>query len=126
MKKSLVIALVVVLIGAISVPVAFALTETQKDELYDLYRQEYELRLQIVEKQKEAGLIADEVAEELKARLTDNWQHCQERMRQGDYAICPCLGYGGRGRGKGRLGGYRTCHFQTNAVNRWESAQSRK
>ena len=102
-------------------PVAFALTDTQKDELFNLYRQQHELRLQIVEKQQEAGLISDEAAGELKERFTENWQYHQERMNQGDYGYCPGLGYGGRGRFRGRRGAYGNCPYKYDAAQRWES-----
>jgi cytochrome c oxidase assembly factor CtaG len=62
MKKGVLITLLVALLLVLAVPVALALTDGQKAELEALYRQEHELRLQILEKQKEAGLIDEEQA----------------------------------------------------------------
>jgi type II secretory pathway component PulK len=96
MKKGVLITLLVALLLVLAVPVALALTDSQKTELESLYRQEHELRLQILEKQKEAGLIDEEQAEFFREKMEQRWQYRQERMAEGDYR------FGMRGRGPGR------------------------
>lgn len=96
MKKGVLITLLVALLLVLAVPVAFALTDSQKTELEALYRQQHELRLQILEKQKEAGLIDEEQAEFFREKMEQKWQYRQERMAEGDYS------FGMRRRGLGR------------------------
>jgi len=97
MKKGFMFAIVAVIILALAVPVALALTDGQKAELRDLYEQEYQLRLEVVDKQVETGLITPEEAESIKEQMAENWEFRQERMNDGVYLF-------GRGGGRGVFG----------------------
>ncbi len=111
MKKSLSIALVVALVLALAVPSALALTDNQKVELEKLYEQQYQLRLQILEKQVEVGIVETEDANLLKERMQERWEAQKQRMTEGDYSFGLGRG-GGRGRsfgGKGMGFGGRGC-----------------
>lgn len=101
MKKGLLIALVVVLLVAVMVPAALALTDTQKEELTDLYEQQHQIQQQILDKQVEAGLVDPEDAQQVQERMNQGWEYRQERMNEGEYGFGP-----GRrgGRGFGRQG----------------------
>lgn len=108
MKKGLIIGLVVVLVLLMAVPMAMAaLSESQKTELEALYRQQHELRLRILEKQAEVGLVAPEDADAIRERMQERWTAMQERMANGDYAFGP--GKMRRGGGFGRMGGRGGC-----------------
>jgi type II secretory pathway component PulK len=72
-EKGLLITLLVALLLVLVVPVALALTDSQKTELESLYRQQHELRLQILEKQKEAGLIDEEQDEFFREKMEQRW-----------------------------------------------------
>ncbi|NLN07771.1 MAG: DUF2680 domain-containing protein [Firmicutes bacterium] len=100
MKKSLVILLVVALLTVVAVPAALALTDSRKSELRELYEQMFGLREQIVDKQAEAGLITEEEAAQIKARLAEIHEYRRQQMDAGNYTF----GFGspGRGRGGGR------------------------
>lgn len=111
MKKGLLITVVAALLLALAVPVAQALTDSQKTELESLYRQEHALRLQILEKQVEAGLVDPEQAEFFREKMEQRWQYRQERMAEGEYRFG--LRQGGRGLGR-RGGGCGNCPQNTN------------
>jgi type II secretory pathway component PulK len=98
MKKGLMIALVALLVVAIAVPAAMALTDNQKAELEALYEQQHQLSQQILEKQVEAGLVDAEDAEAIRERMAQRWEYRQQRMSEGEYGF-------GRGRRGGRMGG---------------------
>lgn len=111
MKRGLVIAVVVALVLALAVPAALALTDSQKAELEELYRQQHELRLRILEKQVEAGLVDTEQAEFFRQKMERMWQYRQERMAKGEYGF----GFRRGGRGSfGRLGGCGNCPVNNN------------
>ncbi|NLN54298.1 MAG: DUF2680 domain-containing protein [Firmicutes bacterium] len=122
MKKGLILAAVLLLVLAAAVPAAGALTEKQKDELAKLYEEEHQLRLQIVEKQREAGLLSEENAQLLKERLQEQWQCRRQRMQEGDYSFGQYR-CGGRGRGQGRgCGGYGAYNQRRHAARPEQSA----
>ena len=102
MKKGFMLALVALIVLALAVPIAMALTDVQKTELKSLYEQEHQLRQQIIDKQVEAGLITPEDAANIKERMTKGWEFRQEQMTKGNYLFGP--GRGGRGLGFGRRG----------------------
>ncbi|MBS4021187.1 MAG: DUF2680 domain-containing protein [Dethiobacter sp.] len=109
MKKGLIVFLVVSLVLAVAVPVVLALTDSQKAELEALYEQEYEIKLQILDKQEESGLVNPEDAQSLRARLSQMWEVRKERMAEGNYSFGigrgDCHGAGGAGiRGGGMMG----------------------
>lgn len=87
MKKGLLITIAVVLMLMLVVPAALALTDNQKTELEALYRQQYELQLQILDKQVEAGLLDAEQAEFMRDKIEQRWQRRQERMAEGEYGF---------------------------------------
>ncbi|MCR3921737.1 MAG: YckD family protein [Firmicutes bacterium] len=82
MRKGFLLAVVVVLVLAMAVPAALALSDNQKVELQKLYEQQHQLRLQIVEKQAEGGIITKEEAATMKERMADGWEYQQERMSE--------------------------------------------
>ena len=86
MKKVIVIAMVMTVLLVLTVSAAFALTDDQKAELKELYQQEHQLRLQIMEKQVEAGLIDTEDAQALRERMEQRFEQRQEKMDKGDYS----------------------------------------
>ena len=121
MKKGLILAAVLLLVLAAAVPAAGALTEKQKDELAKLYEEEHQLRLQIVEKQRGAGLLSEENAQLLKERLQEQWQCRRQRMQEGDYSLASTDA--GRGRGQGRgCGGYGAYNQRRHAARPEQSA----
>jgi TPP-dependent indolepyruvate ferredoxin oxidoreductase alpha subunit len=88
MRKVLVIALVVALALALTVPAAaLTLTDGQKAELEGLYRQMHELRQQIFEKRVESGLISPEDAERHQERMEERWEAMQQRMAENNYEM---------------------------------------
>lgn len=93
MKKGAVIVLAVVLALAAMVPAALALTDNQKAELQSMYEQQHQLRLQILEKQVEAGLVEAEDAEAWRERMAEQWELRKQHMAAGDYNY----GFGRRG-----------------------------
>ncbi|HHX73320.1 MAG TPA: DUF2680 domain-containing protein [Firmicutes bacterium] len=97
MKKNLIILLVVALLTVVAVPAALALTDPQKNELRELYEQMFALREQIVDKQAEAGLITEEEAANIKARMAEAHEYRRQQMDAGNYRF----GAGGPGRGRG-------------------------
>jgi type II secretory pathway component PulK len=103
MKKGVLIALVVALMLAVMVPAALALTDNQKTELENLYEQQHTLRLQIMEKQAEFGVIDEEAATNFREKMAERWEYRKQRMAEGEYGF----GGGRRGgeRGFGRNGG---------------------
>jgi hypothetical protein len=108
MKKGLLITLVMALVLAIAVPVALAITDNQKAELDSLYEQQHQLRLQILDKQVEAGLVDSEDAQSFRERMQEQWELHQQRLADGDYSF----GFGRRGGGGGfgrRNGGCGNC-----------------
>jgi hypothetical protein len=106
MKKGLLIGVVTLLIIALAVPAALALTDNQKAELQTLYEQQHRLNQQILEKQVEAGLVNPEDAAAIRERMAERWEFRQERMSEGEYGFGG--GRGGFGRG-GRMGGRGGC-----------------
>lgn len=123
MKRWWIMAIAIMLVGAIAVPIAWAqnetaptpsntagiqLTESQKKELAELYSKIAELKKQIVDKYLEFGIINQERAEFMKQRID---QMEKFRAQQG---YIPGFGRGkfnggfGRRRGMG-FGGQ--CHF---------------
>ncbi|HZK23911.1 MAG TPA: DUF2680 domain-containing protein [Oscillospiraceae bacterium] len=122
MKKGLLLALVVMLVLAAAVPAAMALTDKQKDELAKLYEQEHQLRLQIVEKQAESGVLTKEDAKVMQERMTEQWQDHEKSMQEGNYSFGP-QGRGG-GRGGRRNGNCGNCPYnqQGSAVTPEQSA----
>lgn len=106
MKKGFMFAIVAVIILALAVPVALALTDGQKAALRDLYEQEYQLRQEIVNEQVEAGLITPEDVANIKEQMAENWELRQERMNDGVYLFGRGGGRGGFGR---RGGGWGRC-----------------
>lgn len=101
MKKGMLIALVVALVLAFAVPAALALTDNQKVELEKLYEQQHQLRLQILEKQVETGIVETEEASLFKERMQERWEAQKQRMTEGDYNFGFRRGGGGRGMGFG-------------------------
>jgi len=96
MKRTLVIIGALIVIMAIAVPAALAITEPQRTELTALHRQMHELRLQILDKQVEAGLVTAADAAEIRERMEQSWASKLERMNEGDFAF-------GQGRGGGSM-----------------------
>ncbi len=85
---------------ALAVPSALALTDKQQ-ELRTMYGQMHELRLQILDKQVEAGLITAEDSVVRRERMVERWARQQERFAAGDFT----MGWGnmmGNGQGGGR------------------------
>jgi len=107
MKKTLIIIAALVVIMAVAVPVALAMTEPQKTELTALHQQMYELRLQILDKQVEAGLVKAEDAAAIRERMEQSWATKLERMAEGDFAFGQ--GRGGGSMMRGLLGGGNGC-----------------
>ncbi len=120
MKKGLVIGLVAVLVLLAAVPMALALTDSQKSELQELYRQQHELRLRILEKQAEFGLVDPEDAQNFRQRMQERWEIMRQRMEEGDFPFGP--GKMGRRGGFGRMGrgGCGNCPAPTGFNNRPE------
>lgn len=94
MKKTLIIIAALVVIMAVAVPAALAMTEPERAELTALHEQMHELRLQILDKQVEAGLVTAEDAAEIRERMEQTWATKLERMSQGDFAFGPRQGGG--------------------------------
>jgi hypothetical protein len=103
MKRGLVIGLVAVLVLLAAVPMAMAaLNDTQKAELEALYRQQHELRLRILDKKTEFGLIDPEDAQKFRERMQERWEIMQQRMEDGEFSFGP--GKMGRRGEFGRMG----------------------
>lgn len=107
MKKGVLIALVVALMLAVMVPAALALTGNQKTELENLYEQQHALRLQILEKEAEFGVIDEDTAASFREKMAERWEYKKQRMAEGEYGFGGGRrgGFGGGGRGLGRNGG---------------------
>ncbi|MBS3937181.1 MAG: DUF2680 domain-containing protein [Peptococcaceae bacterium] len=100
MKKWIFVALAAVVVLALAVPSALALTDKQQ-ELRAMYGQMHELRLQILDKQVEAGLITADDAVAMRERMAERWESQEERFAAGDFT----MGRGfmmGNGQGGGR------------------------
>jgi hypothetical protein len=69
------------------VPMALALTDNDKVELEELYRQAHELRQLILEKQADLGLVDSEKAQAVRERMEQQWEFRQQRMTEGDYSF---------------------------------------
>jgi hypothetical protein len=87
MKKGLIIGLVALLVLAVAVPMALALTDNDKAELEGLYRQAHELRQLILQKQADLGLVDSEKAQAVRERMEQQWEFRQQRMTEGDYSF---------------------------------------
>ncbi|MBS4022112.1 MAG: DUF2680 domain-containing protein, partial [Dethiobacter sp.] len=85
----------------IAVPVAMAsLADSDKAELEGLYRQQHQLRLQILQKQADFGLMDQEQAAAMRERMEQQWKIREQKMAEGDYF------YGRMGR-RGGFKGFR-------------------
>ena len=107
MKKTIIIIAALVVTMAIAVPSVLAMTEPQKAELTALYQQMHELRIRILDKQVEAGLVNAEDAAAIRARMEQSWATKLERMALGDFAFGQ--GRGGGSMMRGILGGANGC-----------------
>jgi len=107
MKKTLIIIGALVVIMAVVVPAALAMTDPQQAELTALHQQMHELRLQILDKQVEAGLVKAEDAAEIRERMEQSWATKLERMAEGDFAFGQ--GQGGGFMMRGAFGGGNGC-----------------
>lgn len=93
MKKTMIIIAALVVTIAIAVPSVLAMTEPQKAELTAMYQQMHELRIRILDKQVEAGLVNAEDAVSIRERMEQSWATRQERMALGEFSF----GLGRRG-----------------------------
>lgn len=107
MKRLYIVILAVALILGLAVPTALAaLTDNQQSELEALYAEQHQLRLRILEKQVEFGLVTPADAEQIRSRMEERWERRQQKMAEGDFVF----GFGKnaeeflRRRGQGRCG----------------------
>lgn len=107
MKKTMIIIAALVVTMAIAVPSVLAMTEPQKAELTALYQQMHELRIRILDKQVEAGLVNAEDAAAIRERMEENWATKLERMALGEFSFG--LRRGGGPMLRGILGGGNCC-----------------
>jgi hypothetical protein len=88
MKRLYIIILAAALVLGLAVPTALAaLTDNQKSELEALYAEQHQLRLRILEKQVEFGLVTPEDADQIRGRMEDRWARRQQKMAEGDFAF---------------------------------------
>lgn len=98
MKKVAWTAVIVALVLAMAVPAALAVSENRESELQALYEQMHELRLKILEKQVEAGLIDEGDAAVVREKMQERWEWLKQRMEEGDFSCEPrgCMMRGGK------------------------------
>lgn len=89
MKKVVWTAVVAALILVVAVPAALAVSDSQKTELLTLYEQMHELRLKIIEKQVEAGLVTGDDAASIREHMQERWEWHKQRMEEGDFSMGP-------------------------------------
>ncbi|MBT9158617.1 MAG: hypothetical protein DDT36_01635 [Firmicutes bacterium] len=86
MRKWVFVAMAAILALALAVPSALALTDSQQ-ALRAMYGQMHELRLQILDKQVEAGLITADDAKIRRERMVERWESRQEAFAAGDFTM---------------------------------------
>jgi len=88
MKRLYIVILAVALVLGLAVPTALAaLTDNQQSELEALYTEQYQLRLRILEKQVEFGLVTPADAEQMRSRMEERWERRQQKMAEGDFVF---------------------------------------
>ena len=104
MSKKLTILLAVILILAVSVPVAYAaISDNQQKEINQLAKQMLEIRKQIVDKYVAAGQITPEQGKQIKSQIDQMYKNHSEN---GGFAGPGMMGGGMMGRGGcGGMGG---------------------
>lgn len=113
MKKVFTGIVAVLLVAALAIP-AFAanLSDSQKDQINNLYDQMANLRKQLVQKYVDAGEITKDEAAQIEKNIDNATKYQKENSGQPGYgAGYGCGGYGGYGMmggygGYGMMGGY--------------------
>lgn len=107
MKKKITVAVVVALVLALSVPVAFAaLSPAQEKELKTLYIQQFDLQKQMIQKRVEFGWITQQQADWMIKNLEARKEYLDKNGFDGQYGPGYGPGFGPGGFGCGGRGGF--------------------